>query len=149
MNAGWNWLKPGLMTIKMPMKPTTMASARRQPTYSPSIGPASAATTSGARNAIDDRLIETQILNGKKIADPVVAAMRHDRSNLQSRAFAFSVAPESAVRAENRHHHQDLTEKSDPHDLRRRHAHVLPRYFAVGVQAREQRDRRAHQQDGL
>ncbi len=43
---------PGRSTTMTPTKPTQTAAQRRMPTFSPSIGPASAVTSSGAENMI-------------------------------------------------------------------------------------------------
>ncbi len=59
---------PGAPTIRMPRKPTRIAAKRRQPTHSPSRGPASSATISGAEEHHRHRLIEAQVLQGQEVA---------------------------------------------------------------------------------
>ena len=52
MAAQWIALPVGRSMIRMPAKPTKTALQRRQPTFSPSIGVASAVTKSGPEKAM-------------------------------------------------------------------------------------------------
>ena len=94
-----------------------------------------------------DRLIEAQILDRNEIAD---GRRDHQKrpDDLKSELLRLEELRHCAW-SENRDHQQKLSDETRPHNLRDRHLEMTAEILGVGIQAREERDRSAHQQDCL
>ena len=78
-NAGCKPAMPGRTTIKIPRKPTRMATRRRQPIHSPRNGPARSATTNGARKTTVTVWSSLRCSSARKLKT-VVIAIRTERT---------------------------------------------------------------------
>ena len=102
----------------MPPKPTRMATARRQPIHSPSIGPASSATVSGVRKPTVVVWSSLQMLEREKIESR--RAEQQERAGDLRLEFLGAQQARYGDEAQDRDHGQELAEKPHPYNLSRR-----------------------------